>query len=52
MKNERQHINVTDAVKDALAGYVVIILGIMVFILSLAVITTIVRFVVGAGAGA
>ena len=52
MANERQHIDRKEAVKDAASGYSAVVLATVCFILFLALITVIVRFIVGAGASA
>ena len=52
MANERQHTDQREAAKDAASGYAVIVLAVVCFILLLALITVIVRFLVGAGASA
>lgn len=52
MANERQHIDQIEAAKDAASGYAVIVLAAVCFILFLALLTVIVRFLVGAGASA
>ena len=43
--------NWTEAVKNAASGYGAVVLGVLCFLLTLAVIMGIVRFVVGLGAG-
>ena len=51
-QRQRQAVDRAEAAKDAAAGYAVIVLSAVCFVLSLAVLTTIVRFVVGASTGA
>lgn len=52
MKNGRDNwANWADAVKDAASGYGAVVLGVACFLLALAAIMAIVRFVVGMGAG-
>ncbi len=43
--------NWSDAVKNAASGYGAVVLGVVCFLISLAVIMAVVRFVVGLGAG-
>ena len=43
--------NWVEAVKNAASGYGAVVLGVACFLLSLVVITAIVRFVVGLGTG-
>lgn len=50
MKNGQT--NWAEAVKDAVSGYGAAILGIVCFLLVLALVTGVVRFVVGLGSGA
>lgn len=52
MERESKHTNRQDSVKNAASGYAVIVLGTACFVLALAVLATIVRVIVGAGAGA
>lgn len=52
MENERQKIDLRESVKSAAAGYAVVVLGTACFILFLAILSTIVRIIVGASAGA
>ena len=49
MKSDRD--NLADAVKDAASGYGAVVLGVVCFLLTLAVIMAIVRLVVGVGTG-
>ena len=50
--NERQNMDRAEAAKDAAVGYAVILLATLCFLLSLAALTIVVRFIVGASAGA
>lgn len=43
--------NWSDAVKNAASGYGAVVLGVVCFLLALALIMAVVRFVVGLGAG-
>ena len=52
MKSERQKTSRPDTVKNAASGYSVIVLGTICFVLALAALSTIVRIIVGASAGA
>ncbi|MBR0406042.1 MAG: hypothetical protein IJI68_12720 [Eggerthellaceae bacterium] len=52
MENRRRKISFDESVKNAAAGYAVVVLAIACFVLSLAVLSAIVRIVVGASAGA
>ena len=51
MSEERQKEKLDEAAKNAFAGYAMVVLGIVCFILLLVVIAAAVRLVVGAGAG-
>ena len=51
MSNERRKDSVEEAVKNAFAGYAMVVLGIVCFVLSLAVLSAIVRLIVGASTG-
>lgn len=52
MGNERKNNGSRlDTVRNAASGYAVVVLGILCFVLSLAVLTTVVRVIVGASAG-
>lgn len=52
MQNERRKTSLQDVVKNAASGYAVIVLGTACFVLALAVLSVIVRIVVGASMGA
>jgi hypothetical protein len=52
MDNNRQKTNVSETVKNAASGYGVVVLGTICFLLSLAVLSAVVRIIVGASAGA
>ena len=43
--------NWTEAVKNAASGYGAVVLGVLCFLIALAIIMAVVRFIVGAGAG-
>ena len=49
MKSEQD--NWTEAVKNAASGYGAVVLGVLCFLIALAIIMAFVRFIVGAGAG-
>ena len=49
MKSEQG--NWSDAVKNAASGYGAVVLGVVCFLLSLAIIMAVVRFIVGLGTG-
>ena len=51
MNDARQKENFDETAKNAFAGYVMVVLGVVCFILSLVVIAAIVRLIVGASAG-
>ena len=51
MNDERHKENLDEAAKNAFAGYAMVVLGIVCFILLLVVIAAVVRLIVGAGAG-
>lgn len=50
MENRRRKISLDESVKNAAAGYAAVVLGIACFVLSLAVLSAIVRIIVGSGA--
>lgn len=50
--SRKQQSTWAETVLNATTGYVVVVLGIVCFVLSLTVIAAIVRFVVGLGMGA
>lgn len=52
MKNERRKTSVSDAVKNAASGYAVVVLASVCLVLALAVLSAVVRVVVGFSAGA
>ena len=52
MEDNRRKTSIGESVKNAASGYAVIVLGTVCFLLSLAVLSVIVRIIVGAGAGA
>ena len=52
MRSERRNTTVNESVKNAATGYGAIVLGITCFVLVLAVLSAIVRIIVGASAGA
>ena len=51
MNDERQKEQLDETAKNALTGYVLVVLGIVCFFLFLVAMTAIVRVIVGAGAG-
>lgn len=51
MKDERQNENLEEVVKNAFAGYGVVVLGVVCFVIVLIIVTALVRLIVGAGAG-
>ena len=51
MSDERQKDDLEETVKNAVAGYAMVVLGIVCFVLSLVVIAAIVRLAVSASAG-
>ena len=52
MSDKRRKENLEDAVKNAFAGYAVVVLAIVCFVLALVAITAVVRIIVGASVGA
>ena len=52
MKDERQKENLDEAAKNAFAGYTVVVLSVVCFVIFLVVVTALVRLIVGASAGA
>ena len=51
MVEKRKQNDVAETAKNAAAGYAVIVLGTICFVLALAVLAMIVRLIVGASAG-
>lgn len=51
MKKDRQNENIEEAAKNAFTGYMVIILSVVCFVLSMVVVTALVRLIVGASTG-
>ena len=52
MKDERQNESFGEVVKNAFAGYGVVVLGVVCFVIFLVIVTALVRLIVGASAGA
>ena len=52
MSDKRRKENLEDAVKNAFAGYAVVVLAMVCFVLALVAITAVVRIIVGASVGA
>lgn len=52
MSDKRRKENLGEAVKNAFAGYAMVVLAAVCFVLSLVAVTAIVRLVVGASVGA
>lgn len=51
MNDERQKESFEESAKNAFAGYTMVVLGIVCFVLSLTLVTAVVRIIVGAGTG-
>lgn len=51
MRDERQKEQLDETAKNVFAGYATVVLAVVCFVLFLAVLTFIVRLIVGAGSG-
>ena len=51
MSDERRKENFDETAKNAFAGYLMVVLGIVCFVLTLVAVAAVVRLIVGASAG-